>query len=122
MCQKLRRGVKMTLGERLRQRRELLRKTQDDVAAAAGTTKQAIYKYETGIVTNIPLDKIDLIAAALETTPQYLLGWTETKNPVTNGDGKNVLDIELAREMRDLTPEEADQVRAYVKALKSGKA
>ena len=34
-----------------------------------------LYKYETGIVTNIPLDKLESIAACLGVAPGYLAGW-----------------------------------------------
>ena len=38
-------------------------------------TQQAVYKYETGIVTNIPLDKLESIDACLGVAPGYLAGW-----------------------------------------------
>lgn len=65
----------MTVGERIRQRREALSIQQTELAAMVGTTKQQIYKYENGIITNIPSDKIELIAEALKTTPADLMGW-----------------------------------------------
>lgn len=52
--------------------------TQDELAARIHTTKQTIHKYENGIITNIPSSKIEAIANALNTTPDYLMGW-ETK-------------------------------------------
>ena len=67
----------MKLGERIRFLREEVGMTQTALADAAGTTKQSIYKYETGIVTNIPSDKVEAIAVALQTTPAYLMGWEE---------------------------------------------
>lgn len=67
----------MTKGERIRSRRESLGMTQTELAEAVSTTKQNIYKYETGIISNIPSDKIEAMAAALHTTPAYLMGWEE---------------------------------------------
>ena len=49
--------------------------TQDELANKVGTTKQTIYKYENNIITNIPSDKIELIAYALEVDPVVLMGW-----------------------------------------------
>ena len=60
--------------------------TQTDLAEAASTTKQNIYKYENGIITNIPSDKIEAISAAMHTTPAYLMGWTEEREPVGQKD------------------------------------
>ena len=65
----------MTKGERIRARRKELGLTQSDLAQALGTSKQNIYKYEMGIVTNIPSDKIELLSELLQVTPAYLMGW-----------------------------------------------
>lgn len=65
----------MTKGERIRLRREQLGMTQTQLAEAIGSTKQNIYKYENNIISNIPSDKMEAIAAALHTTPAYLMGW-----------------------------------------------
>ena len=45
-----------------------------------GESKQTIYKYEAGIVTNIPSDKIELIAKALRVQPEWIMGWTDTES------------------------------------------
>lgn len=65
----------MTIGQRIKNTRIEKKLTQEDVAKRVGVAIQTIYKYENGIVTNIPSDKIENIAKALETTPAYLMGW-----------------------------------------------
>lgn len=65
----------MTKGDRIRELRKAKRITQEEMAQMLSTTKQTISKYEKGIVTNIPSDKIEAMAKALETTPEYILGW-----------------------------------------------
>ena len=55
----------MTIGERIREARTTKGLTQEQLAEQVHVTKQAVYKYETGIVTNIPLDKLESIAACL---------------------------------------------------------
>ena len=109
----------MTTGERIKQLRERQKKTQEDLAAAAGTTKQTIYKYETGLITNIPLDKVELIAKELDTNPAYLLGWDKFKEkPATISDDRlKNLDNDLYNLMSELTPEEMNQARAFAKWL-----
>ena len=68
----------MTIGQRIKEMRLDKNLTQDELAARIHTTKQTIHKYENGIITNIPSSKIEAIANALNTTPDYLMGW-ETK-------------------------------------------
>ena len=65
----------MTIGERIREARTTKGLTQEQLAEQVHVTKQAVYKYETGIVTNIPLDKLESIAACLGVAPGYLAGW-----------------------------------------------
>ena len=67
----------MKIGERIRAERRRLKLSQDEVAAALETTKQAIYKYEKGIVENIPPEKVERMAELFGVTPAYLIGWTD---------------------------------------------
>lgn len=64
-------------GDRIRELRLQNDMTLDDVAKYLGINRQAVYKYEQGIVTNIPLDKIEKMATLFHTTPDYIAGWTE---------------------------------------------
>lgn len=66
----------MTIGERILSLRDRRGIGQTELANKAGISKQTLYKYETGIVTNIPSDKIEAIADALNVSPAYLMGWT----------------------------------------------
>lgn len=67
----------MTFGDRMKARRISLDKTQEDIAAIVRVTKQTIQKYENNIITNIPSDKIELIAMALDIDPCTLMGWDD---------------------------------------------
>ncbi|MBE7042154.1 MAG: helix-turn-helix domain-containing protein [Ruminococcaceae bacterium] len=67
----------MTIGKRIKYKREELSYTQEYIAKHVGCALQTIYKYENEIVTNIPLDKIEKIAEVLNVTPAYLMGWEE---------------------------------------------
>ena len=71
----------MKIGERIKQRREELGIGQTQLAAMIGSSKQNLYKYENSIITNIPADKVEAIAAALHTTPAYLMGWSDSPLP-----------------------------------------
>jgi len=67
----------MSVGANIRKRRYELKMTQAELAAKLKTSKQAIGKYEKGIVTNIPLNRIEELAEALNTTPAYLCEWPD---------------------------------------------
>lgn len=67
----------MTKGERIRELRKAKKITQIEMAKKLHTTKQTISKYEKGIVTNIPSDRLEDMARMLDTTPEYILGWKE---------------------------------------------
>lgn len=75
----------MTIGQRIKKLRETLDLTQEAVAKQVGCATQTIFKYENEIVTNIPLDKIEKIATALQTTPAYLMGWEGQDNALDGG-------------------------------------
>ena len=51
--------------------------TLSELAEAIGTSKQTISRYEKGIIANIPKEKIELLARALEVSPSELMGWEE---------------------------------------------
>ena len=70
----------MTVGEKIKKVRELRNIAQVDLANQVSISKQTLYKYENGIITNIPSNKIEAIAKVLETTPGYLMGWNEPQN------------------------------------------
>ena len=67
----------VTVGDRIRQVRQEQDVTQQELADYIGVSKQAVYKYENNIVTNIPTDKVDAIAKRLRVSPAYLMGWEE---------------------------------------------
>ena len=65
----------MTIGERIREARTAKGLTQEQLAEQVHVTKQAVYKYETGIVTNIPLDKLESIPGCSVEETEELAGW-----------------------------------------------
>ena len=68
----------MTVGDRIRQQRELKQIPQIDLAEKINISKQLLYKYEMNVITNIPSDRIEKIAKALSVSPAYLMGWEDT--------------------------------------------
>lgn len=71
----------MTIGERIKARREELGYSQDDLAKKLGyKSRSSINKIELGY-QNLTQSKIKAIADALDTTPSYIMGWTNTPEP-----------------------------------------
>ena len=92
----------MTIGERIRNRREQLNMSQDELAKKIGyKSRSSINKFETS--RNLPLDKVELVAKALDCPPSYLMGWTDDELPSDN------VQAYLIREMyKHFTPEQLD--------------
>ena len=72
----------MTLGERIKFFRERKGLGQTELASLVNISKQSLYKYENNIITNIPSDKIEMIAKKLDTTPAILMGWESNVSPL----------------------------------------
>lgn len=51
--------------------------TLEQVAQQVGVGKSTVRKWETGMIENMRRDKIASLAAALHTTPGYLMGWED---------------------------------------------
>lgn len=67
----------MTIGERIKAAREEAGLTKVELADKIDVSKQNLYKYENNIITNIPSNKIELIAQVCNVTPSYLMGWED---------------------------------------------
>lgn len=75
----------MGLKENIKSKRIERKMTLEDLAKSVGVSRQTIQRYESGVIGNIPSDKIELIARALDTSPAYLMDWEQID---TNFSGK----------------------------------
>lgn len=75
----------MTKGERIRTRREQIGLSQTALADMVGESKQTVYKYESGIISNIPSDKVESIAEVLNVSPAWIMGWENDSQPIPPG-------------------------------------
>lgn len=103
----------MTLGARLRRSREALGITQTDLAEQSKSSKQTIYKYESGIITNVPSDKIELIAEILRVSPSYLMGWTDNPSTSPNIAELHNDELKLINLYRNLNQEGQEKLIDY---------
>ena len=117
-------GLTVGVGERIRAARETKQMTLEELGAACGVNKQTIFKYERGIITNIPLDKLERIAEVLGTTPAWLMGWEESAAPIEPELDRLLESLRTRPEMRMLfdladnaTAEDVRKAVAIIEAL-----
>lgn len=79
----------MSVGERIKNRRNELQMSVDELANKLNKNRATIYRYERGEIENLPLDILELLAKALDTTPQYLMGWDKKLIGMRMADGDN---------------------------------
>ena len=110
-------------GERIKLARQNKQMTLEDVAKIVGVTRQTIQKYESGIIPNIPSDKIELLASALETTPAYLMGWEDKQKEVSPviGEDLSPLDKKLMKILPKLNEDQKKIGVALLEALLKSK-
>lgn len=63
------------IGKRIRLLRMKKGMSIEELAAKLGKNRTTVYRYENGDIENLPLDILNPLAAALETTPGHLMGW-----------------------------------------------
>lgn len=60
---------------RIKKRRTDLDMSYQELAKKTGLSKSTLQRYETGSIKNMPIDKLEVIANALDISPAYLMGW-----------------------------------------------
>lgn len=108
----------MTIYDRIKDLRISQKMSQTDLALKMGYKDGSmITKIESGKV-DISQKKIIAFAKALDTTPAYLMGWTEEHpdDPLTDIPQTSEARI-LARGIDRLPPEEREQALAVVRAM-----
>lgn len=91
------------LSRKIRDLRALHGLTLEQVAQQVGVGRSTIRKWETGMIENMRRDKIAKLAAALHTTPGYLMGWED--NPAPSFTVKEV--------SSDYSQDELELIRKY---------
>ena len=69
----------MSVGKRIKERRKELGISADDLGKLLGKDRSTVFRYEKGDIEKLPVDILQPIAAALHTTPEYLMGWEEVQ-------------------------------------------
>ena len=114
-------GYIMNVGERIKQIRNDLGMSQDELAKKVGyRSRSSIQKIEAS--RNLPLRKVTKMAIALGCTESYLMGWTNDPHSVTasgHTPGEVVICAPVEKErssrkinelLKDKTPEEQAEI------------
>lgn len=82
----------MGLKENIKKYRSGNDMTLEDVAEKVGVSRQTIQKYESGVISNIPSDKIEKLAEIFSVTPSELMGWNSLIENIRNSDEQSKLE------------------------------
>ncbi|MCR5722096.1 MAG: helix-turn-helix domain-containing protein [Lachnospiraceae bacterium] len=73
----------MSIGERIKMRRQELNMSQEELAIKVGyKSRSSINKIE--LSRNLPLDKVEKVARALDCEPNFLMGWADLNGEPIN--------------------------------------
>lgn len=109
----------MDTGAKIKQLRESLDMTQEDLGKLLGVKKAAINKYETGTVVNLKRSTIENLCNIFNVTPQYLLSDSDLSQPSSSAPSPVLTGQEatLLLAFRKLNSDGKSKVIEYTKDL-----
>ena len=87
----------MNIGERIKQRREELGVSVDELAKRLGKHRATIYRYESNEIANLPTSVLEPLAIALDTTPAALMGWKDDSQTESIFNIDNIFPLETQK-------------------------
>ena len=99
--------------KRIKKRRLELEYSFQDLADKTNMSKSTLQRYETGAIRNLPLDKLEILATALQTTPSYLMGWNDKEDEKPKNKVKGVKIPVLGRVAAGIPIEMIEDVLDY---------
>lgn len=91
---------------KIKKRRTDLDMSYQELANKTGLSKSTLQRYETGAIKNMPIDKLEVLAEALDISPAYLMGWEQCKeiktNNISNFTQEEILHIEDIRLLNEI--------------------
>ncbi|EGG83562.1 hypothetical protein HMPREF9477_00937 [Lachnospiraceae bacterium 2_1_46FAA] len=98
---------------RMKNRREELDMSYQTLSDKVGISKSTLQRYETGYIKNMPVDKLEDIADALQVSPAYLMGWE------TNSTTNEPTTIAAHFDGTEYTEEQLDRIKAFAAFIKT---
>lgn len=96
---------------RMKTRREELGMSYQTLSEKVGISKSTLQRYETGYIKNMPVDKLEDIAKALNVSPSYLMGWDEVPEEPTT--------LAAHFDGVEYTENELDEIRQFAEFVKN---
>lgn len=89
-----------------------------ELEKVTGIKKSSLQRYASGVTTKIPLDVIEKLSKAFNVSQEYLMGWDEKKDSLSElelTEGEKMM-LELFRQIpEDRQPEALDLLRVALK-------
>lgn len=99
--------------------------TMEELGKSVGVSKVTIKKYESGLIKNIPSDKIEKISKATGVSESELMGWSEElfNNKKYDVNKRKMLlidqeDIEIVEAYTQLPPEQKSLIKNLIMQFK----
>lgn len=96
---------------RITKKRQERRLSVPELAQQLGVAKTTVYRWESGYIEKISVDRLIQIAKILETNPAYLMGWSD------EDDSDEESSKECFRVNRELSSEERKLIERYIETL-----
>lgn len=93
----------MTIGRKINELRKKQNMSVEELASKLGKNRATVYRYERGDIESLPLDMLEPLAKALNTTPAYLMDWEDKPNNDTATVGEL---LKIIRTQHHMTIEE----------------
>lgn len=104
------------LKENIKYFREQCGFTLDEVSQKLGISKPTLQRYESGVISNIPSDRVEKLAKIFEITPSRLMGWDQfdqelnPNNKLTNDVYKSSIFISFIESLGYIIQSELNEV------------
>lgn len=107
----------MTLGEKVKARREQIGMTQEELARKMGyKSKSSITKIEKG-ERDLPQSKIKQIADCLGTSPSYLMGWQRDEPKIDMDVLQKAVEMAVKAQAQQSEPDRIDVIAEKMEKL-----
>lgn len=106
----------MNIGLIIKTKRKELGLSAEYIAEKIGVSYTTIYRYESGDIYNMGIDKLEQLATVLHTTPNELLGWTNEQKQVSELIKTNKYE-NITALLDQLNPKGIDEAKRHTKYL-----
>ena len=107
------------IGDRIKEARQKLGYSAEQVAAFLGVSPATVYRYENGDISKLPSKFIKPLADYLCVTPSYLMGWSDDHpdDPLLDKPPHTIEARILARGIDSLPAEQREQALNIMKTV-----